>query len=189
MTARAGLALLAGAALLSGCTTTVSGTATAAPGQADPSAGVQMYDYAPGQQHVTGSVDYDESPPVGGPHDGAWADCTGTVYDVEIRSENAVHSLEHGAVWLTYDPDAVPDDAIAVLGELVEGVPHRMMSPYEGQDAPISIQSWNHQLKVDAADDPRLEEFADTFTQDPDNTPELGATCQNSAFLADPDTA
>ena len=148
--------------------------------------GVQQYDYAAGQDHVTTTVDYSESPPVGGPHDGVWADCTGSVYDVDIRHENAVHGLEHGAVWITYDPDLVTADDIATLSELVDGTPYRMMSPYVGLDSPISIQAWNHQLKVDSADDARLAEFADALTQNDENTPEPGASCQNDAFLASP---
>ena len=148
--------------------------------------GVEQYDYGIGQDHVTTTVDYSESPPVGGPHDGVWADCTGTVYDVDIRHENAVHGLEHGAVWVTYNPDLVTADDIATLGELVEGTPYRMMSPYAGQESPISIQAWNHQLTVDAADDPRLAEFADALTQNEDNTPEPGASCENPQFVASP---
>jgi hypothetical protein len=148
--------------------------------------GVQTYDYAAGQEHVTTNVDYSESPPVGGPHDGTWADCTGTVYDVDIRHENAVHGLEHGAVWVTYNPDEVSEGDISTLSDLVDGIPYRMMSPYAGLDSPISIQAWNQQLKVDSADDPRLAEFADFLTQNADNTPEDGASCQNDAFLASP---
>ncbi len=148
--------------------------------------GVDVFEYSAGQDHVTTSVDYSESPPVGGPHDGAWADCTGTVYDVDIRHENAVHGLEHGAVWITYDPDAVSEGDLDTLRELVDGVPYRMMSPYAGLDSPISIQAWNHQLRVDSADDPRLAEFADFLTQRSENTPEPGASCQNDAFLSAP---
>ena len=149
-------------------------------------AGIEEYDYAAGQQHVTTPVEYTESPPVGGPHDGNWADCTGTVYDVDIRHENAVHSLEHGAVWITYDPDAVSDSDIATLAELVEDQSGRMMSPYAGQDSPISIQSWGHQLKVDSAGDERLKQFADFLTLNNEFTPEPGASCENPTFAASP---
>ncbi|MGY1745422.1 DUF3105 domain-containing protein [Blastococcus sp. SYSU D00695] len=155
----------------------------------DEISGVQTFDYAAGQEHVTTPVDYQESPPVGGPHDGSWADCTGSVYDVDIRHENAVHGLEHGAVWVTYDPDQVSGDDVATLRELVDGIPYRMMSPYAGLDSPVSIQSWNHQLKVDSADDGRLAEFADLLTQNAEvegHYPEIGASCENPAFLASP---
>jgi hypothetical protein len=131
-------------------------------------------------------VDYTESPPVGGPHDGNWADCTGTVYDIDIRHENAVHGLEHGAVWVTYDPAVVTGDDVDTLAGLVENESGRMLSPYEGQDSPVSIQSWGHQLKVDAVDDPRLEQYADLMTLNNEFTPEPGASCENPTFLTSP---
>jgi hypothetical protein len=159
--------------------------------------GVEAAEYSPGQDHVTTEVAYTESPPVGGPHDGVWADCTGTVYDVAIRQENAVHSLEHGAVWITYDPDVVSDADVERLAELVDGESGRMLSPSPGLDSPISLQSWNHQLKVDSVSDERIEQFADFMTynrtpygdDDERNAlafPEPGASCENPAFAADP---
>ena len=126
---------------------------------------------------MTTPVDYTETPAVGGPHDGDWADCTGTVYDVDIRHENAVHSLEHGAVWITYNPDQVSDADVATLAELVDGESGRMLSPYKGLDSPISLQAWNHQLKVDNADDKRIEQFADLMTCKANLEP--GASCEN----------
>jgi hypothetical protein len=185
-----GATLLAGAVLaLSGCSTSVAGTASPATGAGAPLGVPRVADYEVGQLHEPGDVDYAESPPVGGPHAAVWADCTGSVYGVDIRHENAVHSLEHGAVWITYDPDVLGEDDVATLADLVDGVPYRMLSPYEDLGSPISIQAWNHQLTVDSADDPRLAAFADRLTQDADNTPEPGATCENPAFLANPRTA
>ena len=148
--------------------------------------GVEVYDYAKGQGHVATPVEYPESPPVGGEHDGEWADCTGTVYSVDIRNENAVHSLEHGAVWITYDPERVSEDDVATLRDLVDGTSGRMLSPRPGLGAPISLQSWNNQLTVDSATDPRLQKAADFLTFNPDSTPELGATCENPTFIATP---
>jgi hypothetical protein len=151
--------------------------------------GVKSYEYAAGQQHVQTPVTYTESPPVGGPHDPYWADCTGTVYTVDIRHENAVHSLEHGAVWITYNPDKVKQSDIDKLAALVDGVSGRLLSPYAGQDSAISVQSWNHQLKVSSADDKRIKQFADlmTFNSEVDgHYPEIGASCENPAFKANP---
>jgi len=148
--------------------------------------GIQSFEYAAGQQHVQTAVDYTESPPVGGPHDPYWADCTGTVYTVDIRHENAVHSLEHGAVWIAYNPDRVSQDDIDALAELVDGQSGRMLSPYAGLDSAVSLQSWNHQLKVDSVDDPRIKQFADFLTLNSDLTPEPGASCSNPNFVASP---
>jgi hypothetical protein len=152
----------------------------------DQIAGVQVFDYAKGQGHVATPVEYPESPPVGGEHDGEWADCTGTIYSVDIRNENAVHSLEHGALWITYDPERVSEDDVATLSDLVEGTSGRMLSPRPGLGAPISLQSWNNQLTVDSVTDPRLKQAADFLTFNPDSTPELGATCENARFISSP---
>ena len=148
--------------------------------------GLRTYTYASGQSHVTTPVKYAQSPPVGGPHDGNWADCTGTVYPVDIRHENAVHALEHGAVWITYNPDKVSKADVAKLASLVTGVSHRLMSPYKGLDVPISLQSWNHQLKVSKVSDKRIKQFADFFTQNDKYYPEIGASCVNADFVAHP---
>jgi hypothetical protein len=151
----------------------------------DEIADAESFEYEAGQ-HTYDPVEYEQSPPVGGQHDYVWADCTGTVYDVDIRHENAVHSLEHGAVWITYDPDDVSDADVEKLAELVDGVSGRMLSPYEGQDSPISVQSWGDQLKVDSADDERIKQFADLMTYKADDFPEPGATCERPDFLAAP---
>jgi hypothetical protein len=155
----------------------------------DQIADVRTYDqYSEPQDHVETAVQYSESPPVGGPHapPPAWADCTGTVYSVDIRHENAVHSLEHGAVWITYDADALSQADIDTLAALVENEPGRMLSPYAGLDSPISVQSWGHQLKVDSAGDPRIKQFADLLTLNNEFTPEPGASCENPDFIANP---
>jgi Protein of unknown function (DUF3105) len=155
----------------------------------DQIAGVQTFSYAAGQQHVQTPVSYTESPPVGGPHDPFWADCTGSVYPVDIRHENAVHSLEHGAVWITYNPDRLSQADIDTLAQLVDGQSGRLMSPYAGLDSPISLQSWNHQLKVDSASDKRIKQFADLMTFNADvqgHYPEIGASCENPDFKANP---
>jgi hypothetical protein len=152
----------------------------------DEISGVKTFDYAAGQEHVTTPVTYKESPPVGGPHDPNWADCTGSVYDVDIRHENAVHSLEHGAVWITYNPDKLSAADVDTLAKLVKDQSGRLMSPYAGLDSAISLQSWNHQLKVNSVDDKRIKQFADFLTYRSGEFPEPGASCENPDFLANP---
>jgi hypothetical protein len=152
----------------------------------DQIADLQTFDYASGQEHVTTEVDYTESPPVGGPHDAFWADCTGTVYDVDIRHENAVHSMEHGATWITYDPETIGDDDLSTLEELVDGRSGLLLSPYAGLGSTISLQSWNHQLAVDSASDVRVEQYVDLMTFNDEFYPEVGASCEQPAFIADP---
>lgn len=145
---------------------------------ADPSnidiAGVQTYDNL-ARDHTQGNVDYEQQPPVGGPHNPVWLDCMGTVYDKPVPNENAVHSLEHGAVWITYQP-GLPDDQRQALAKQVEGQPYTLMSPYPEQQSPVVLSAWGHQLKLDSADDGRIEEFMRAYVQGP-QTPEPGASC------------
>jgi hypothetical protein len=153
---------------------------------ADQIAGLKTFDYASGQEHVATPVTYTESPPVGGAHDPEWADCTGTVYDVDIRHENAVHSLEHGATWITYDPDRISDADLTTLKDLVDGHSGLLLSPYAGLSSTISLQSWNHQLSVDSAGDKRVQQFVDFMTFNSDFYPEVGASCENPTFISTP---
>lgn len=101
---------------------------------------------------------YNASPPVGGNHAPVWADCTGTAYPNPVADENAMHSFEHGAVWVTYRP-GLPQAQINALAALVNGQNYTFMSPYPGQTSPISAQSWGYQLRVSSPADPRLPEF------------------------------
>jgi hypothetical protein len=108
--------------------------------------------------HVEGTVQYPTQPPVGGRHNAAWQRCQGDVYDAPIASEHALHSLEHGAVWITYRPD-LPEGQVEALAAKVRGNDHMLMSPFEGLDRPVSLQAWGYQLKLDNAHDGRIDEF------------------------------
>jgi hypothetical protein len=94
--------------------------------------------------------------------------------------------MEHGAVWITYNPDRVSPGDIDTLKKLVDGQQGRLMSPYAGLDSAISLQSWNHQLKVDSAGDKRIAQFADFFTFNSQYYPEVGASCENALFVQSP---
>ncbi len=123
-------------------------------------------------------VAYEQSPPSGGPHDGIWADCTGTVYERAVRTENMVHPLEHGAMWISYDPERISGDGLRALEDRVRDRDYTMLSPYPGQDAPVSLQSWEHQLKVDGPGDPRIDQFIRALRLNQYTYPEVGATCE-----------
>ena len=148
--------------------------------------GVVRIEY-PAGDHVTGDqrVAYDQAPPFGGAHDAVWAVCTGVVYPTAIRNENAVHSLEHGAVWITYDPQRLSADQIDGLSAMVEGQPYTLMSPYPGLDTALSVQSWGHQLKLEDPQDKRLVEFIEALRLNESAYPEPGASCASPYFDVD----
>ncbi len=126
--------------------------------------------------HVEGTVDYEQSPPAGGPHNATWLNCG--IYTQPQVDENAVHSLEHGAVWVTYDADALSDEELSTLRAQLPAT-YVILSPYEGLDAPIVLSSWNHQLKLDEADDSRIPEFFEEYWRN-QNVPEPNATCSGA---------
>jgi hypothetical protein len=132
------------------------------------------------QNHVAGKLKYETSPPVGGNHNGSWENCNGDVYAKQIPNEHAVHALEHGAVWVTYNPD-LPQAQIDELAGKVKGKDYMLMSPYPGLDKPISLQAWGFQLKVDNANDKRIDEFITQYRVNA--SVESGASCSNGVTV------
>ncbi len=126
--------------------------------------------------HKKGHLTYPTSPPVGGDHNPYWQNCVGDIYPAQIANEHAVHSMEHGAVWVTYRP-GLPAAQVAALAARVRDRPYLLMSPYPGLDRPISLQAWGYQLKVDSADDPAIDQFIRAYRIRA--APEPGATCAN----------
>jgi hypothetical protein len=124
------------------------------------------------RDHVEGTVDYPQHPPVGGPHDPVWLNCG--VYDRPVRVENAVHALEHGAVWITYQPGLSADEVDSLAAKLPE---KGILSPYDEQEAPVVVTAWGAQLALDGPDDPRLDLFLDEYS-DGHTAPEPDVTCQ-----------
>lgn len=133
--------------------------------------GVQTYVEKAG--HVQGTVNYPQTPPAGGPHNQVVLNCG--VYTQPVANENAVHSLEHGAVWITYRP-GLPAVQLGRLRDLVRAQSYLVLSPYPGLPAPVVASAWGKQLTLKDANDPRLPEFIQTYRQGP-QTPEPGAAC------------
>jgi len=123
------------------------------------------------------NVVYDDTglPPVGGIHSGVWQNCG--IYDEPIDTKNAVHSMEHGAVWVTYQPD-LPTEDVETLQDEVSQYRYALLSPFEGLQSPVVLTAWGIQLEVDSADDNRITTFLDRYVQGP-QTPEIGATCSD----------
>jgi hypothetical protein len=133
------------------------------------------------RDHVTGKVNYPQNPPVGGPHNAVWQNCG--IYSTPVANENAVHDLEHGAVWITYQP-SLSDQQVEQLRALVRGHDHALLSPYPGLSSPVVISAWGIQLQVKSASDPRLAAFLSKYEQGP-QTPEPGAPCSGGTGTPD----
>lgn len=147
-------------------------TPGAAPAGADGEiAGVDVFTVE-SAAHTTEPVAYPQSPPVGGMHDPQWQSCG--FYDAPVRNEHAVHTLEHGVVWITYAPD-LPPAQVDALRQLAFIDDRLLVSPFPGLDAPVVLSSWDRQLRLDSVDDPRLLAFVAAYAG---QSPEPTATCQ-----------
>ena len=127
--------------------------------------------------HVTGTVDYEGTlgmnPPAGGPHNQVWLNCG--VYTEPQVNENAVHPLEHGAVWVTYDPDKISGDALTSLQDKMPST-FSILSPYPGLPAPVVASAWGAQVQLTGVDDERLDSFIDKYWRSA-SAPEPNAPC------------
>lgn len=140
-------------------------------GQPGSIAGIQTFSAAQG--HSTAPVTYPQTPPVGGVHNPAWQNCG--VYSQPVQNENAVHALEHGAVWITYQPD-LSSEQVQQLRDTAQNRSYVLLSPYAGLPAPVVASAWGVQLQLDSASDSRLAQFIAQYVQGP-QTPEPGASC------------
>lgn len=128
--------------------------------------------------HVQGEVDYEVSPSVGGEHNAVWLDCG--VYDEPVPEQHVVHDLEHGTVWITYDPEQVDDTGV---GTLTDALPQNgILSPYPDLKAPVVVTVWGTQLELDGPDDERLALFVERFGAG-ETAPEPFASCAGGASL------
>ncbi|MFF2993807.1 DUF3105 domain-containing protein [Streptomyces sp. NPDC057950] len=139
--------------------------------------GVRTWSGKLSRNHVTKTVKYPMEPPVGGDHNQVWMNCNGDVYAKPVGNMNAVHSLEHGAVWVTYNGKASDAD-VKALSEKVKKTPYTLMSPVEDQKDPIMLSAWGKQRTVTSASDPAVDTFFSEFVQGK-QTPEPGAACTN----------
>ena len=138
------------------------------------------------RDHKNGPLTYVTNPPVGGAHNPLWQNCMGDIYTEPIANEHAVHSLEHGAVWVTYK-QGLAADQVDKLKSKVQGKDYMLMSPVANLDKNISLQAWGFQLKVDNANDKRIDQFIKVLRIKASVEP--GAGCSGGNTTTGPVTA
>ena len=149
--------------------------------EASEPAGVQSYENL-SRPHTYDPVTYEQSPPVGGDHNPVWQNAG--FYEEPVPNEKAVHTMEHGAVWITYAPD-LPQDQKDKLRQLVESQDCLLASPYPGLLTPLVASAWGKQLQLGSVDDPGLQEFIRAYRKGP-QTPEPGASCTGATEMNAP---
>lgn len=130
----------------------------AQPPPENPPRGVKTY-AATTNDVVESEVDYKRTPPTNDAHAPLWQNCG--FYTEPVRDENAVHSLDHGVVWITYRPD-LPQSQVETLRSYSDEE-YVIVSPYPGQPAPVIATAWRNQLRLQEATDRRLGKFVQQF--------------------------
>lgn len=100
-------------------------------------------------------------PPAGGPHFARWEQ-TG-VYDEPLQDGLVVHSLEHGVIWFSYNPDLISEEDLAALERVGREFSNDVIvSPRPDNDG-IYAASWGRRMAVDSpVDEDLLRDFIRT---------------------------
>ena len=85
------------------------------------------------------------------------------------------HSLEHGAVWITYQP-GIGGGAIDTLAGIARTRSKVILSPVSVQSSPIMATAWGWRLELTDPGDIRLRQFVNAF-EGAATAPEPGAAC------------
>lgn len=112
-----------------------------------------------GRAHVA-QVSYATATPTSGGHSGSSARCG--VYSQTLQLETAVHSLEHGAVVVWYNPD-LADTARQNLTRMVNRWDsHVIVSPNPELADPVVATAWNRMKSFENVDED-LAQFIDVY--------------------------
>ena len=126
-------------------------------------------------EHVSGAIDYSDysNPPTYGPHHGPLNDSDGNsivprptgVYSTPQPDEDLVHNLEHGHIWISYNPSLISTSDLNLLEAFVNdggtnaGV---ILTPRSANTTAIAVTSWVHLLELDTFDDQQIRDFVNT---------------------------
>lgn len=134
-------------------------------------------DNAKDREHKTSGFKYKQEPPVGGAHHPAWANCG--IYDKAVKPQHAVHSLEHGTVWITYKSSLSKSQVNKLKATAKKQGEYILLSIDDKQSAPITLTAWGKQLRVKSASDSKIDNFIKKYWKGP-QTPEPGASCSGA---------
>ncbi|MFC7018356.1 MULTISPECIES: DUF3105 domain-containing protein [Haloarcula] len=137
-------------------------------GDSDLLAGVEAFPNQ-GTEHVERGteVQYDQMPPLSGPH------YTGTVdaglYTDEQPLGDLVHTLEHGAVVVYYDPAALTNESrqsLESFASIHTGTWRSVVvvpNPDENPEADFVLTAWRHRLYLDRYDAETVHAFLSEY--------------------------
>ena len=101
------------------------------------------------------------APPTGGPHFAV--PLAPGFYDDPVPDGNAVHSLEHGIVWISYNPELVDEAGLDALRDVFDDFSGDVIvSPRPDNADAVAIVSWERIMRFDGVDVDQLKDFIST---------------------------
>ncbi len=100
---------------------------------------------------------YNSNPPSSGDHWPTPATCK--VYTEEIPDEAALHSLEHGAVWISYKDKNDKDTIKRLTGLAAGGGGKILLIPRSKDDSKIAVGSWGRVMKLEKYDEQKIKDY------------------------------
>lgn len=126
-----------------------------------PRPGIEQSDN--GNEHVDSKEYGGDQPPTSGPHAGpiAWG-----MYDTEVRDDQVIHNMEHGGVYVSYQP-GLPKDQIEKLTNLLSEPfsnpkfqPKKViLAPRAANKSPIVLSSWLRSEELESYDQSKIEDY------------------------------
>ena len=139
---------------------------------------INTFSTAGANQHTSGTISYEDSPPVSGQHAATAAPCG--VYPQPVPNENMVHMLEHGSVGLLYAADLDIEqikELEAIAGDFDD---HTFSMPFQGpMDTPIVAAAWGYTMELEELEEDSIRQFIEEFRNGGD-APEKGSPCDNT---------
>jgi hypothetical protein len=155
-----------------------STSTTASDGVAAPFVSVPVSEL--GADHVDPPVSFDQSPSIGGDHYPFWQNCG--FYEVELIEGAATHTMEHGAVWITYNPDKLSESELSTLAGMAMDNGKLLISPYP-HDEPLVLSGWGVQQRgIASIGSPEVDAFIEQWIDNPE-LPEAGVRCTGAAGI------
>jgi hypothetical protein len=134
-------------------------------------------DYAnQGQEHIKIGVThppYNSNPPTSGWHyeqPAPWG-----VHTEALPDEAAVHNLEHGGIWISYNPDKVDKKTIEQLTNLTKSYKSKViLTPRKANETKIALASWTKLETLDSFDEAKIKDFiARNKNKGPEQVPDM----------------
>jgi Protein of unknown function (DUF3105) len=139
---------------------------------------IRAFSSAGENQHQEGDLDYESDPPVSGVHSIRPAPC-GT-HAEPILDENQVHTLEHGAVGIQYEPTLAARE-IAILEDIAASYDsHVFTAPRPDMRTPIVVTSWAHMMRLGSLDASAIRTYIDEFRMQGPEDKDCDATSHQS---------